>query len=101
MVYLRDLRRRKVSARDLVEVENLNCECRYQDRRTNRFGIRVVPPCSLTNSNSEYTTARTHGAELISQILYGQSIGGAVSIDLASRNPLVVRPHPYLMSFTY
>lgn len=33
------------------------------------------------------------------QILYGQSIGGAVSIDLASRNPLSVRPISLLSSF--
>ena len=29
-------------------------------------------------------------SDVFAQILYGQSIGGAVSIDLASRNPLLV-----------
>jgi hypothetical protein len=38
----------------------------------------LVPPTTL----SELTSF---------QILYGQSIGGAVAIDLASRNPSIVR----------
>ncbi|GBE84487.1 alpha/beta-hydrolase [Sparassis latifolia] len=48
-------------------------------------GIRTDAQCALDYVTSHSVLSRTP------VILYGQSIGGAVSIDLASRNPHVIR----------
>lgn len=95
MVFQKALLRRKVCA--FIELfslcQYLNNVSRSADRFANWFGLSYITFTFPTRTHSEcgrLTIKLSWAYNYFVKVLYGQSIGGAVAIDLASRNPAKV-----------